>query len=442
MVDSNRLKKRAREYMAENPGMKYQQALSAVRAEDANSARDGQPGWGALMGGVPASPDALAAVWARSESDTSLRAPIGLTYTRAGGAADAGTREKWDPIWLDLVTEGQSAPGGLLAIAGTTGTGKSLALKRFLAGLALRYSPNRVQFALYSSAGDLVDAIADLPHTAAAWGRLSGENAKSAAALCRDIDDEMHSRKWILDKHGAEDVAQYRVLASAGNTPTLPELPELVVAFDVGWSLDVGLGEWREQPFRESLYRAEIQKTVHRVLQQGRALGMHVIWCSDALLPPPLLAGFATRLCLPVHSTSTEQAMVGDDLAGLQRAEDREPQNERMRAPGADRTAAPAAAGRAFSRGCARIVGWGTGVGAETPMDAVTFGPAEKHDSEYQAALQVLSSIPRPERQTESGVARRAPGSTPGVSTAYLPVLSRGLGDEPITHPEPDGRDT
>ena len=80
MVESNRLKKLTRQYMAKHPGTKYQRALEAVQNGELNprpfpaaavSAADADT-WLQLLGGVP-NVDELAQRWAASLS-TSVRA--------------------------------------------------------------------------------------------------------------------------------------------------------------------------------------------------------------------------------------------------------------------------------------------------------------------------------------------------------------------------------
>lgn len=120
MVDSARLKKSAREYMAAHPGVKYQQALEIVRDQDlvpiaaasdtpagppppvaaTSQAGGGDPAgpeaWLNALGGTPTA-DELAARWANSDTEQSLRVPLGMSVDDNFKFSDSP-----EPVWLDL----------------------------------------------------------------------------------------------------------------------------------------------------------------------------------------------------------------------------------------------------------------------------------------------------------------------------------------------------
>ncbi|CPZ05440.1 cell division protein FtsK [Mycobacteroides abscessus] len=166
MVDSARLKKSAREYMAAHPGVKYQQALAIVRDQDlvpiaaasdtpvgppppvaATSRADGgdpagPEAWLNALGGIPTA-DELAARWANSDTEQSLRVPIAMSVDDNFKFSDSP-----EPVWLDLAEAKLGGNGPHVLITGRTGSGRSVASEVLLTGLAALYSPDRLQFVL------------------------------------------------------------------------------------------------------------------------------------------------------------------------------------------------------------------------------------------------------------------------------------------------------
>ena len=101
--------------------------------------------------------------WNGIDVDYSLRTPIG--------------QDSAGEVSIDLVSDGPHA-----LIAGTTGSGKSEALRTWLLGLCARYSPARLRLVLVDyKGGSALAPLARLPHTEAVLTDL--DPGKSARAL-------------------------------------------------------------------------------------------------------------------------------------------------------------------------------------------------------------------------------------------------------------------
>ncbi|WP_234809142.1 hypothetical protein [Mycobacteroides saopaulense] len=145
MVDSARLKKSAREYMAAHPGVKYQQALEIVRDQDlvpiaasdtpagpppmsATALADGDDpagpqAWLRALGGIPTANE-LAARWANSDTEQSLRVPIGMSVDDNFKFSDSP-----EPVWLDLAEAKLGGHGPHVLITGRTGSGRGAMIR-------------------------------------------------------------------------------------------------------------------------------------------------------------------------------------------------------------------------------------------------------------------------------------------------------------------------
>lgn len=319
MVDSARLKKSARDYMTAHPGVKYQQALEIVRGQDlvpiaessdtpagppppvaaTSQAGGGDPAgpeaWLNALGGIPTA-DELAARWANSDTEQSLRVPVGMRVDDNFKFSDSS-----EPVWLDLAEAKLGGNGPHVLITGRTGSGRSVASEVLLTGLAALYSPDRLQFALIGGGvhHPYFDRLAQLPHTAA-WLSDSSTDRAGLTALLDQLDAEIARRDDRITRHGVRDIGEYRQLVEAGSADPLPDL--LVAIEEV----------------RTVVRNTEsLEKRILRVLRVGRSLGIHVLLIDQGNFDSELRQHVTASLSLVTGSPTRSRTLFGADASTL-----------------------------------------------------------------------------------------------------------------------------
>lgn len=206
-----------------------------------------------------------------------------------------GATDQQDPIVLDF-----GADGPHMLICGTTGSGKSEALRRIVKQLATDYSPEQVAFALVDFKGGAgLSVFAQLPHV-----QLFASDLDAAAAqrTLAQLEIEVTRREKLLAEYRCSDLLEYRQLAQPG-----PALPSLVVVID----------EFRV--FSESI--PEANPRIDRLAAVGRALGIHLLLSTQrpaGTLTGQTRANLNTVIALRVNDPGESIELVGiPDAASL-----------------------------------------------------------------------------------------------------------------------------
>ena len=220
-------------------------------------------------------PGQIAEVWRAGGADPAPIAVIGRT-------ADA-------LLEIDLVADG---PHGL--VAGTTGSGKSELLRSLVISLALRVSPEHLQFVLIDyKGGSTFDACADLPHTVGVVTDLDEGLAERALI---SLEAELHRRERILRAAGAGDLRAYRA------EPGVAPLARLLVVIDEFAALA------KELPgFLAALVG---------IAQRGRSLGVHLILATQrpaGVIDDAIRANTDLRIALRLNDAADARDVVNDD---------------------------------------------------------------------------------------------------------------------------------
>lgn len=168
-----------------------------------------------------------------------------------GLTAHIGTTAQLDPVVLDFDSDGPH-----MLICGTTGSGKSEALRRIVKELAAGYSPEDLAFALVDFKGGAgLSVFAALPHV-----QLFASDLDAAAAqrTLAQLEVEVTRRERLLASYRCSDLLEYQQLSDP-----VPALPRLLVVID----------EFRV--FSESI--PEASPRIDRLAAVGRALGIHLL---------------------------------------------------------------------------------------------------------------------------------------------------------------------
>ena len=151
-------------------------------------------------------------------------------------------------------------------IAGKTGSGKSNLLHVIICNLALKYSPDELNFYLIDFKKGVefkAYALAQLPHAKAIAIESDREFGLS---ILRKIDQELQDRGEILRQNNAQNSAQYR-------KHTGEKMARILLVID----------EFQEIFVEDDMIAQEANLLLDRIVRQGRAFGMHVLLGSQTL---------------------------------------------------------------------------------------------------------------------------------------------------------------
>jgi hypothetical protein len=200
---------------------------------------------------------AAAEMW-RDETTELLRVPIGrsgatkLQYLEIG----SGTRQH-------------------ALIAGKTGSGKSTLFHVIITNLALRCSPEQVEFYLVDFKKGVefkCYASRRLPHARVV--AIESDREFGLSVLQR-VDDELRRRGDLFRKLGAQDLAGYKrsLRTAAASQPAGEPMPRVLLMID----------EFQEFFTEEDRISQGAAVLLDRIVRQGRAFGIHVLLGSQTL---------------------------------------------------------------------------------------------------------------------------------------------------------------
>lgn len=193
------------------------------------------------------------------------------------GVVDVPERQDQVPFFFEPDTEGH------LAVFGTGGSGKSVALRTLAvsAGITPRGGPVHV-YGLDAATGGL-RMLESLPHVGAV---ISGDDTERIERLFGMLRAELDRRGDAYAASGASTLTEYRTLAGRGDEPRILLLVDGFPAF--------------RSAFEGVPGRAESYRAFQQVLTDGRGLGIHVALTADRgqSVPTSLQAMIQRRIVL------------------------------------------------------------------------------------------------------------------------------------------------
>jgi S-DNA-T family DNA segregation ATPase FtsK/SpoIIIE len=235
--------------------------------------------------------DAAARRIASSAADAAI--PATVTWAELPAPAPGGLRVRLGvgengPVSLDLVADGPH-----ILIAGTTGSGKSEALRTIIGSLAHDHSPAAVTFALIDFKGGAgLGPCTGLPHVTSVLTDLEPHLARRCLlALAAELED----RKRAAASAG---VRSYDEWASPP--------PRLVVVID----------EFQEM----AAIDRDFMPHLTRLAAQGRSLGIHLVLATQrpaGAVSADVRANISTTLALRTATEAESRDLVGSPAASM-----------------------------------------------------------------------------------------------------------------------------
>lgn len=195
------------------------------------------------------------------------------------------------PVIVDLATLPH------LLVAGTTGSGKSVALHTMLMSLLNKYSPDHLRLLLIDPKRLEFSAYADCAHLLVPIVT----DAQTAVAALRFAIRTMQERYEELASHNVRNIHEYR--AKKGNT-----MPFIVIVIDELADLMMTAGK-------------EIEGLLIRLAQMSRAAGIHIIIATQRpsvdIITGIIKANFPARIALKVATKVDSRTII--DMVGAER---------------------------------------------------------------------------------------------------------------------------
>lgn len=187
---------------------------------------------------------------------------------------------------LDIAKQGPHA-----LVAGTTGSGKSVALLVWCLALAARNPPTRVNFIFMDfKGGATFQGLADLPHCV---GNVCDLDLSHATRALLALERELRRREQLIAAQGCSN------LAELDDPP-----PALVIVIDEFHAIRSLLPDYLER--------------LTRVTSLGRSLGMHLIACTQNPLgqvSAEMKANIRLHLCLRVNDVMQSRELLDSPVA-------------------------------------------------------------------------------------------------------------------------------
>ncbi len=166
------------------------------------------------------------------------------------------------PLILGKSIDGEMVIGDLakmphLLIAGSTGSGKSVAVNTLIGSLLYRFLPNDLRFLMIDPKMVELTPFDGVPHLL----RPVVTNPNDAAGVLLGLVAHMERRYKMMSKIGAKNLDQYNQKA---RTLDLPELPFIIIIIDELADLMITSPK-------------EVESAIMRLAQMARATGMHLV---------------------------------------------------------------------------------------------------------------------------------------------------------------------
>ncbi|AEU40008.1 Cell division protein FtsK [Lactococcus cremoris subsp. cremoris A76] len=220
---------------------------------------------------------ALAAKDIRIEAPIPGKSLVGVEIPNAE-VAMVGFREMWEagktnPSKLLEIPLGKSLDGGIrtfdltrmphLLVAGSTGSGKSVAVNGIITSILMKALPSQVKFLMVDPKMVELSVYNDIPHLLIPVVT----NPRKASIALQKVVDQMEERYELFSRYGVRNIAGYNEKVQKYNAESdekMLELPLIVVIVD-------------ELADLMMVASKEVEDAIIRLGQKARAAGIHMI---------------------------------------------------------------------------------------------------------------------------------------------------------------------
>lgn len=210
---------------------------------------------------------------------------------RTGLAVPVGRNPDGQPAWLDLVADGPHA-----LICGTTGSGKSVALRTWLQQLSQHYTPRQLRLILFDyKGGAALRPFVGLPHVE---GLVTDLEPLEAKRVFKALAAELRDREVSLQTRGFSDLAQWR-RDSPEDCP-----PRLLCVVD-------------EYKVMVATHPRDVE-TLLDLTARGRSLGIHLLLATQSaagVVTGQMRANLGLRVCFRTATLADSLDLLGDGAA-------------------------------------------------------------------------------------------------------------------------------
>lgn len=187
-----------------------------------------------------------------------------------------------------------------LLIAGSTGSGKSVAIHALMMSLLYRNGPDNLRFMLVDPKRVELTVYSGIPHLLTPVIT----DAKKTILALKWVVSEMERRYQILSDAGARDIHSYQVTKEALSNP----MPYIVVVID-------------ELADIMAAYPRELEASIVRLAQMSRAVGIHLIVSTQRpsveVITGLIKANITSRMAFQVASQVDSRTIL--DMAGAEK---------------------------------------------------------------------------------------------------------------------------
>lgn len=210
------------------------------------------------------------------------------------------------PLILGKSIDGEMVIGDLakmphLLIAGSTGSGKSVAVNTLIGSLVYRFLPTEMRFLMIDPKMVELTPFDGIPHLL----RPVVTNPNDAAAVLLGLVAHMERRYKMMSKIGAKNLDQYNEKA---RNLDLPELPFIAIIIDELADLMITSPK-------------EVESAIMRLAQMARATGMHLILATQRpsvdILTSLIKVNVPARVAFAVSSSHDSRTIL--DAMGAER---------------------------------------------------------------------------------------------------------------------------
>lgn len=197
------------------------------------------------------------------------------------------------------IHEKHDGPMGL--VAGTTRAGKTELLQTWIIQMALKFSPEEVNFILFDFKGtSLIDPVKALPHLVGDISNTGPDDSGQDFELryCTALNSEIIRRQKMLSLTGATNILDYQ--KKYHNHQVTEPMPFLMIVLD--------------EFARIKDTHPDFMKLANSLYATGGSLGMYVILSTQnpaSAISPEIRANSAFQLCARVADNQDSREMIG-----------------------------------------------------------------------------------------------------------------------------------